>query len=78
MAGQEADATLRACISFEGCVQKEVEVALNAGKTTFTVELDAVKLWDVGQPNLYDVTYTLYVKGTAVDTVCLLYTSRCV
>ncbi|MBC8542035.1 beta-galactosidase [Clostridiales bacterium NSJ-32] len=69
MAGQEADATLRACISFEGCVQKEVEVALNTGKTTFTVELDAVKLWDVGQPNLYDVTYTLYVKGTAVDTV---------
>ena len=50
-------------------MQKEVEVALNAGKTTFTVELDAVKLWDVGQPNLYDVTYTLYVKGTAVDTV---------
>ena len=36
MAGQEADATLRACISFEGCVQKEVEVALNTGKTTFT------------------------------------------
>lgn len=53
-------------------------MALNADKTTFSIELDAVKLWDVGQPNLYDVTYTLCVEGTAVDTVASYFGVRTV
>lgn len=34
---------------------------------SFTV--DTVKLWNVGEPNLYDVTFTLKIGGKAVDTV---------
>ncbi|WP_260191931.1 glycoside hydrolase family 2 protein [Actinophytocola gossypii] len=49
---------------------RTVPAAMTApGRTTVHATLtgvDAVRLWDVGEPNLYDVVATLRVDGTAV------------
>lgn len=67
--GDPAGLKLSAEISFEGKPVATLSVPA-AMTNTFGVTIDNPKLWDVGQPNLYDVVYRLTdASGKVLDTV---------
>lgn len=56
---QPANGRLRAEAYFAGKIVGRSEVRLSGSCTCFTVSLQEVKLWQPGDPNLYDLTFTL-------------------
>ncbi len=67
--GDPAGLTLRASISFAGAPVAEVQTPA-ATHNHFSACIADAKLWDVEQPNLYDVTYALVAAdGSVCDTV---------
>ncbi len=63
-----AKATLKVCASFGG---KEVanECINICGKVSQGMfKVSDVRLWNVGEPNLYDITYTLVIDGREIDS----------
>lgn len=63
------DAVLQAEISFGG---KRIFTAVHPLDGTvngFNVRLPEVHLWNAGEPNLYDVEYTLFAGGKEIDCV---------
>lgn len=83
--GVEADKDLRleADISWQGKRVKRVSLAVD--RPCLSVEIDLVheangpwkkRLWSPQQPNLYDVEFTLYADGQAVDKVLSYFGMR--
>lgn len=67
--GESSNMSLLTRIFFEGELQAEKEVSLNCGSTPYSMTVDNVRLWEPGNPNLYDVEYILYVDGKMMDKV---------
>ena len=64
-----ANAYLKTEITFEGKIVSEQNFPLS-GKTSFcAVTLSEPKFWNVGEPNLYDIEFTLYVDDQPTDNV---------
>ena len=66
---EAADAALHTTVSYKGQAVAETTVPVHTGITDFSVTVENPQLWDVGQPNLYDLCYELTVNGETVDTV---------
>lgn len=67
--GEAADAVLHTTVSFKGDKVAEATVPVHCGSTDFSISVENPQLWDIKQPNLYDLTYELTVGGKVVDTV---------
>jgi beta-galactosidase/beta-glucuronidase len=63
--GTEFHATIRS----ENRVIASGMTAAQSNKTPLAVAVTNPRLWNVGQPNLYDVTFELRRNGAALDTV---------
>ena len=63
------NATLKVKAYLEGETVAEESFALSGIVTSQCFDVSKVKLWNAGEPNLYDITYTLVVDGKEVDTV---------
>ncbi len=61
--------TLKACASFDGKPAGFTETCVDGNHAKFTLKVEDLQLWTVGQPNLYDLELTLCKDGEAVDTV---------
>jgi len=62
--------TLRTVVSKDGAAVAERTVAAANCGVSYEIVVENPVLWDVGAPNLYDITYTLIdACGNAVDTV---------
>ena len=64
-----ANAVLKVEAYLEGEKVADESFALCGVTTSHSFDVSQIKLWAAGEPNLYDVTYTLYVGEKAVDTV---------
>ena len=62
-------ATLRVEALFDGQTVAKEEFSLGGVTTNQSFKVSAVHLWNVGEPNLYDLRYTLCVDGKEIDTV---------
>lgn len=62
-------AALGISVALDGKIAAERIFPLDGVVTEQYLTVDPVKLWNPGEPNLYDVRYTLYVNDRAVDTV---------
>lgn len=62
---------VKAIVSFRGETIGERNVAAHVGENCFGIRIrdDKLYLWDVGKPNLYDVTYQLLDENTPIDSV---------
>ncbi len=69
--GSEATlgATVRATVYFDGRKVGEGSTEILDRRSTFTVALSEKHLWDIGQGNLYDVTFEVIKDGQAKDTL---------
>lgn len=56
-------------ISFEGKRVSEKRVDISNISTNYEVTVENPVLWDVGKPNLYDITYKLIKDGEELDIV---------
>jgi len=54
---------------FKGEKVKDQKNEIGWGATSYVIKLDSIELWDVSQPNLYDITYELYSGDVLLDTV---------
>ena len=63
------NAELKVEVSLEGEKLVDKTFKLDGISTSQSFEVSKVKLWAAGEPNLYDVVYTLIINGQAVDTV---------
>lgn len=64
-----ANAYLKTVINFEGKIVSERDFPLSGETSICAVMLSEPKLWNVGEPNLYDIEYTLYVDSHPIDNV---------
>lgn len=64
-----ANACLKTVINFEGKIVSERDFPLSGETSICAVMLSEPKLWNVGEPNLYDIEYTLYVDSQPIDNV---------
>lgn len=64
-----ANAYLKTVINFEGKIVSERDFPLSGETSICAVMLSEPKLWNVGEPNLYDIEYTLYVDSQPIDNV---------
>ena len=78
VAESELPLTLKTAISYQGKAVACGETLLSQGNTTYSLHVEDAQLWDVGQPNLYDVTYELVCGGETVDTVTSYFGFRTV
>ena len=62
-------AVLEVKVSFAGKFVCENRFVLGGVTSNCILQVPNPKLWNVGQPNLYDVAYTLLVDGKPTDTV---------
>lgn len=65
LAGDDFCGTLTAAASYKGEALTDVTVTANASVVRFTLPVKNPRLWDVGKPELYDMTLT--VGDDAVD-----------
>jgi beta-galactosidase/beta-glucuronidase len=65
----QGDCLLETLITFEGEPAAHCRTPLHGGCTRFALQVDSPRLWDIGEPNLYDVSYRLYQGGELVDEV---------
>ena len=63
------DAVLRAEVTYRGAKAFEGEFPVQGVRNDICFAVSPVMLWNVGEPNLYDVKFTLLVKGAPVDSV---------
>ncbi|MBQ8551708.1 MAG: beta-galactosidase [Clostridia bacterium] len=63
-----ADASLKIEASFEGKPMASRTITLSGKVSQGTFTVSEVYPWNVGEPNLYDVRYTLIIDGKDVDT----------
>lgn len=71
-----ADAKLDVEISYKGeCAAKQT-FALYGTQSRAACKVAPVHLWAPGEPNLYDVKYTLFVGGKQTDSVCSYFGIR--
>ncbi len=78
LAGDTENCTFSAQAAFEGEYETEVEVDADAGKAKCLLMIENVRLWNVGEPNLYDLKLMLKKDGKAVDTVSSYFGLRSV
>ena len=64
-----ANAYLKTVINFERKIVSERDFPLSGETSICAVMLSEPKLWNVGEPNLYDIEYTLYVDSQPIDNV---------
>lgn len=67
--GDTKGLTLATTISYEGNTVCEKQLPLEGGCGLYAMEVASPKLWNAGQPELYDVTYRLQKDGKMLDTV---------
>lgn len=70
--------TLTATAYFNGKKQGEKSVEMQNGYTAFSLNLDELYLWDIGQGNLYDLKLTLSENGKVIDEVSSYFGMRSV
>ena len=63
------NAKLRVNVSLNGTAAGETTFSLCGTVTQHALQVSPVALWQPSEPNLYDVTYTLYVDGIETDCV---------
>ena len=63
------NAVLRVQAYLEGEKVADESFELSGIVNSQSFDVSKVKLWAAGEPNLYDITYTLIIDGKAVDTV---------
>lgn len=66
LAGDDFCGTLTAAASYKGEVVSDITVPANAETVRFTIHVKDPHLWDVGKPEIYDMTVT--VGDDSVDT----------
>lgn len=64
-----ANAALKAEAFFAGKKAGEAVLPLSGTVSGGTLSVAPVRLWNPGEPNLYDVTFTLLIDGKPADTV---------
>lgn len=64
-----SEVTLTAVASLEGREVGKRSVVMENGYTAFSLTLSELKLWELGQGNLYDLTLTLSDNGNELDKV---------
>ncbi len=67
--GDVTGCTFKAVASFEGEYETEAEVDADGKQARLLLMIEEAKLWNVGEPNLYDLKLTLNRDGKALDTV---------
>ncbi len=65
----EGDDIFRAVLSYEGEKLAEGAVATTNGFAALTLKIENPKLWDIGQPHLYDLVFSLE-SGDRVESYC--------
>ncbi|MBQ8600451.1 MAG: beta-galactosidase [Clostridia bacterium] len=63
------DDTFQATVSYKGKVIDEGASVTTGGLAALTLKVPAPMLWDIGQPHLYDLTFSL-ASGDRVDSYC--------
>lgn len=63
------NAALKIKAYFEGEVVADECFALSGIVSSQSFDVSKIKLWEAGDPNLYDITYTLLIDGKEADTV---------
>ena len=67
--GDVKDVTFACEASFEGDIEGEVEVNVDGANARALLLVEHAHLWNVGEPNLYDLKLTLKKDGKAIDKV---------
>ena len=67
--GDVKDVTLTAEATFDGDIEGEVEVNADGANARALLLVEHVHLWNVGEPNLYDLKLVLKRDGKAIDRV---------
>lgn len=67
--GPKKSFTVSATAKFDGRVVGEKKIAIDGGFTVFQLDLSEKHLWEIGSPNLYDLTLELYDGENKIDTV---------
>jgi len=65
----ERNATLKTKVIFDGKTVCENEYSLCGVTSVCVFNVKNPKLWSVGEPNLYDIEYTLLINGKETDKV---------
>ena len=63
------NAELKVKVTLDGEIVADECFALSGTVTAQSFDVSKIKLWAAGEPNLYDVVYTLVVDGKEVDSV---------
>ena len=67
--GNTAGCTFKAQASFESEYETEAELDADGKQVRLLLMIENPRLWNVGEPNLYDLRLTLNRDGVALDTV---------
>ncbi|MBN2853016.1 MAG: beta-galactosidase [Clostridia bacterium] len=67
--GPVSNLTLTSETFFQNEATGSEKINLNTGSFTFSVSLDDIRLWDVENPNLYDISFVLSDSDQVLDTV---------
>jgi len=67
--GDAKDVTLSAAALFDGDIEGEVEVEVDGTHARALLLVEHSYLWNVGEPNLYDLELTLCRNGRVIDRV---------
>ena len=65
--GNTEGVTLWAQAAFDGEYECEIETAANGNSAQMLMLIENVHLWNVGEPNLYDLTLSLRKDGKEID-----------
>lgn len=61
--------TLKAETSFKGAATGDASAAVRGNTVSLCVDVSGAHYWNVGEPNLYDVTLSLTRSGQTIDTL---------
>ena len=67
--GPSAGFTLTAQASFEGEYEAEIEAEADGQNARMLMLIENPRLWNAGEPNLYDLTLTLKADGEVMDQI---------
>ncbi len=67
--GDVKGAVLKAQASFEGEYEAEISAEADGKFAKMQMLIENVHLWNIGEPNLYDIRFTLEKDGEAADVV---------
>ena len=74
--GPTAGLALEAEAAFEGKAQGAVSADVDGSRARILLDVDDAQLWNVGEPNLYDLRLTLRRDGEAVDELASYFGLR--